>query len=546
MFSRSLQGIGKEEMYTENFTDYYIFFLFVLIYIAYKIIQLTAVEFKGISKKFGSFYANEDISFAVKKNSVHCILGENGAGKTTLMKILFGIYRQDSGVIKIFDDEVRFTSPHDAIDKKIGMVHQHFMLVEDFTVLENIILGYERTKNFKLDIKGTEVILNELIKKYNLGLDLNKKVSDISISEQQKTEILKLLYRRSEILIFDEPTAVLSPVEVKEFFKIIDTFKADGKTIILITHKLNEVKEISDRVSVLRRGKLVYETDNDSKQLDISKLSNAIVGEELSGKDFHLNKIPDTNPENINFLTLKNIYLKKKNVSVLNDLNLDLKKGEILGICGVEGNGQNEIVDIINGLEKNYQGSINSVKENISLVPDDRLKKGMIKEYSIGENVFLKNKESFFITKKVLKEMSENVINKYDVRVSDVNSPLGSLSGGNQQKAIFAREIELDNDILVFSHPTRGVDINATLFIHSKITEQRNKGKAVLLISSDLDELISLSDRLCVLYNGKIVRTFGYEELKSFTENKLLSEIDAKSNQSLYEEIGKLMIGIAE
>lgn len=546
MFSRSLQGIGKEEMYTENFTDYYIFFLFVLIYIAYKIIQLTAVEFKGISKKFGSFYANEDISFAVKKNSVHCILGENGAGKTTLMKILFGIYRQDSGVIKIFDDEVRFTSPHDAIDKKIGMVHQHFMLVEDFTVLENIILGYERTKNFKLDIKDTEVILNELIKKYNLGLDLNKKVSDISISEQQKTEILKLLYRRSEILIFDEPTAVLSPVEVKEFFKIIDTFKADGKTIILITHKLNEVKEISDRVSVLRRGKLVYETDNDSKQLDISKLSNAIVGEELSGKDFHLNKIPDTNPENINFLTLKNIYLKKKNVSVLNDLNLDLKKGEILGICGVEGNGQNEIVDIINGLEKNYQGSINSVKENISLVPDDRLKKGMIKEYSIGENVFLKNKESFFITKKVLKEMSENVINKYDVRVSDVNSPLGSLSGGNQQKAIFAREIELDNDILVFSHPTRGVDINATLFIHSKITEQRNKGKAVLLISSDLDELISLSDRLCVLYNGKIVRTFGYEELKSFTENKLLSEIDAKSNQSLYEEIGKLMIGIAE
>ena len=377
-------------MYTENFTDYYIFFLFVLIYIAYKIIQLTAVEFINISKKFGSFYANEDISFAVKKNSVHCILGENGAGKTTLMKILFGIYKQDSGVIKIFDNEVRFISPHDAIDNKIGMVHQHFMLIEDFTVLENIILGYEKTKNFKLDVKGTEVILNELIEKYNLGLELNKKVSDISISGQQKTEILKLLYRRSEILIFDEPTAVLSPVEVKEFFKIIDTFKADGKTIILITHKLNEVKEISDRVSVLRRGKLVYETDNNRKQLDINKLSNAIVVEELSGKDFHLNKIPDTNPENINFLTLKNIHLKKNNVSALNGLDLELKKGEILGICGVEGNGQNEIVDVITGLEKNYQGSINSVTENISLVPDDRLKKGMIKEYSIGENIFLR------------------------------------------------------------------------------------------------------------------------------------------------------------
>ena len=212
----------------------------------------------------------------------------------------------------------------------------------------------------------------------------------------------------------------------------------------------------------------------------------------------------------------------------------------------MEGNGQNEIVDIITGLEKNYQGSINSVTENISLVPDDRLKKGMIKEYSIGENMFLKNEKGFFITNKDLTGMSENIINKYDVRVSDVNSPLGSLSGGNQQKAIFAREIELDNDILIFSHPTRGVDINATLFIHSKITEQRNKGKAVLLISSDLDELISLSDRLSVLYNGRIVRTFGNEELRSFTEDKLLPEIDAKTNQSLYEEIGKLMIGIAE
>lgn len=517
-----------------------------MIYIAYKINHLTAVEFKGITKKFGSFCANENISFAVNKNSVHCVLGENGAGKTTLMKILFGIYRQDSGVIKIFNEEVKFISPHDAIDKKIGMVHQHFMLIEDFTVLENIILGYESTKGFKLDFKGTEVMLNDLIQKYNLGLDLHKKVSDISISEQQKTEILKLLYRRSEILIFDEPTAVLSPVEIKEFFNIIDTFKSDGKTIILITHKLNEVKEISDRVSVLRRGKLVYETDNETKQLDIDKLSNAIVGEELSGESAHLNKRTDANPANTVSLVMKNIHMKKRNVSVLNGLDLELKKGEILGICGVEGNGQNEIIDIITGLEKNFQGEMNSVTRNISLVPDDRLKKGMIREYSIGENIFLKNVRGSFITKKTLTGISEDIINKYDVRVSDVNSPLGSLSGGNQQKAIFAREIELDNEILIFSHPTRGVDINATLFIHSKIIEQRNKDKAVLFISSDLDELISLSDRLGVLYNGRIVRTFGSAELKSFKEDKLLPEIDSGSNQSLYEEIGKLMIGMVK
>lgn len=517
-----------------------------MIYIAYKIIHLTAVEFKGISKKFGNFYANEDITFAVKKNTVHCILGENGAGKTTLMKILFGIYRQDSGIVKIFDEEVNFSSPHDAIEKKIGMVHQHFMLIEDFTVLENIILGYEKSNGIKLDFKNTEIILNDLIAKYNLGLDLNKKVSEVSISGQQKTEILKLLYRKSEILIFDEPTAVLSPVEVKEFFKITDTFKADGKTIILITHKLNEVKEISDMVSVLRRGKLVYETDNDRKQLDIEKLSNAIVGEELSGSSVHLNKTDNENYERIVYLSLKNIHLKKKNVSVLNGLDLELIKGEILGICGVEGNGQNEIVDVISGLEKNYRGEYVSVSDRISLVPDDRLKKGMIREYSIGENVFLKKAKGSFITNKVLTGISEKIIEKYDVRVSDVDSALGSLSGGNQQKAIFAREIELDNDILVFSHPTRGVDINATLFIHSKIVEQRNIGKAVLLISSDLDELISLSDRLSVLYNGSIVRTFGSGELKSFTEDKLLPEIDAKSNLSLYEEIGKLMIGMAE
>jgi len=476
-------------------------------------------------------------------NSVHCILGENGAGKSTLMKILFGIYKPDSGSIKVFEEEMHFRSPHDAIDKKIGMVHQHFMLIDDFTILENVILGNEITSGVKLNFMHTKKILDELVSKYNLGLNINKKISEISISEQQKVEILKLLFRNSEILIFDEPTAVLSPIEVIDFFNIINKFKSDGKTIIIITHKLNEVKQISDRVSVLRRGKLVFQTDNKNNKLDIDKLSNAIVGEailkETIKKTYPVNKKSDE-------LSLNNISLKKNNVGVLNGLNLVLRKNEIHGICGVEGNGQNEIVDIIIGLEKNFEGDFKTNVQRISLVPDDRLKKGMIKEYSIGENMILKKSQGNFINKGLLNRISAKIIKDYDVRVSDINSPLGALSGGNQQKVIVAREMGTGNEILIFSHPTRGVDINATLFIHNKIIEQRNNNKAVLLISSDLDELIALSDRLSVLYNGHIIKTFESSDLNSFKEDKLLPEIDTSSNRILYDEIGKLMIGIMQ
>jgi len=502
-----------------------------------------SVEFKNITKCFGNFTANDNISFGIEKNSVHCILGENGAGKSTLMKILFGIYEPDSGSIKVLDEEVHFRSAHDAIDKKIGMVHQHFMLIDDFTILENVILGNEITDGVKLNFMYTKKILDELVSKYNLGLNINKKISGISISEQQKVEILKLLFRNSEILIFDEPTAVLSPVEVTEFFNIINKFKSDGKTIILITHKLNEVKEISDRVSVLRRGKLVFETENKNNELDIDKLSNAIVGEAILKETMKKNN-PDYKKSDA--LSMNNIFLKKNNVKVLNGLNLVLRKNEIHGICGVEGNGQNEIADVILGLEKDFEGQFKTSVQKISLVPDDRIKKGMIKEYSIGENMILKNSPKSFITLKLLHGISRKVINDYDVRVSDVHASLGSLSGGNQQKVIVAREMGVGNEILIFSHPTRGVDINATLFIHNKIIEQRNNDKAVLLISSDLDELIALSDRLSVLYNGHIIKTFESSDLNSFKEDKLLLEIDTSSNRTLYDEIGKLMIGIKQ
>jgi general nucleoside transport system ATP-binding protein len=491
---------------------------------------MNIIEFNSITKIFGKLIANSDITLAIQKNSIHCIVGENGAGKSTLMKILFGIYKQDKGLIKINGSDIKFNSPLDAIACKIGMLHQHFMLIDDFTVLENVILGSEITKKIEIDFNKSEKILNEYIERYNLDLSLNKKISELSISEQQKAEILKLLYRNSDIIIFDEPTAVLSPIEVIEFYKILYQFKIEGKTIILITHKLNEVKEISDYVTVLRRGKLVYETDRDN--LDIKTLSKEIVGNveiknEISGNDYE--GVPQVIAE------LKNINLIKNNVKVLNELELKLKRGEIYGICGVEGNGQNEIIDLIYGINKDYSGEMKINTDKISLVPDDRIKKGMIKEFTVGENLIIKRKEYKTINNRAVNKIAGEVISKYDVRLSEIKAPMESLSGGNQQKVIIAREIELGNDLLIFSHPTRGVDIAASSFIHSMILEQKKLGKAVLLISSDLDEILKLSDKLGVINKGRIVA--------EFDKNQFDLQNDVEKT-ILLESIGKLMIGI--
>jgi len=509
---------------------------------------MKAVEFKNISKNFGNFSALNNVSFGIDSNSVHCILGENGAGKSTLMKVLFGMYQPDSGEFLVNDKNVNFSSPHDSIEMKIGMVHQHFMLIADFTVLENVILGNELTNGIKLNFTDIKTGLIEIIDKYNLQLDLNTKISDLSISAQQKVEILKLLYRNSEILIFDEPTAVLSPLEVKEFFKIIDEFKNNSKTIILITHKLNEVKQIADKVTVLRKGEVVYEEEIIDCNIDLEKLANAIVGESRITVSVSKSKAEKTKE---NIIELKNIVLTKNNVRILDKLSLTLKKGEVLGICGVEGNGQNEIAEIITGMEKDFKGDFVSEISKVSLVPDDRINKGMIREYTVGENIYLKNGNKFIASSKMLDDCSDKTINEYDVRLTNNKANLGSLSGGNQQKVIISREISAGNDVLIFSHPTRGVDINATAFIHSKIIEERNNKRAVLLISSDLDELVSLSDRLSVLFKGKIIKTFESEELNSYRSDKEVSlapdiEIRKSKDEQLFEHLGKLMIGMAD
>lgn len=490
----------------------------------------SAIEFINISKHFGNLPANDRITFSIEKNTIHCIAGENGAGKSTLMKILFGAYQPDSGELKINGNRVHFKSPHDAIEHKIGMLYQHFMLIDDFTVLENVILGSEPVSGVKLDIKKARQALGEIITTYSLGLDLNKKIAACSISEQQKTEILKLLYRHADIIIFDEPTAVLSPAEVESFLNVLRIFKSEGKTIILITHKLAEVKSIADKVTVLRRGKMVYETDK--KGFNETEVARAIIGSAgiISG-DGERKLLPVSPP----VLSLKNITVSEDGVIKLNKLDIDLRRGEIYGISGVEGNGQNEIIDIIFGISNEYTGEMTAVYEKVSLVPDDRSKKGMIKEFTIGENIILKKSGLNFSGSRELNIISVNIINKFDVRVPSPDAEVGMLSGGNQQKVIIAREIEQDNEILVFSHPTRGVDINAAAFIHSMILEQRNKGKAVLIISSDLDEIVRLSDRIGILYKGKITKEYTRD---SFDPS------DNIKKERFFEDAGKLMIGL--
>jgi len=490
------------------------------------------IEFKNITKTFGNFTANDDISFTVANNSIHSIIGENGAGKTTLMKILFGINKPEKGNIYLKDEKIVFKNPLDAISYGIGMLHQHFQLIDDFTAYENIVLGSEVSKGIFLDKNKSSVVLNELIQKYNLGIDLDKKVEDCSISEKQKIEILKLLYRKSEILIFDEPTAVLSPFEVDEFFKIIRKFKEEGKTIIFITHKLNEIKELADRVTVLRKGKVVYEVEREN--LDLNILSKNIVGDiEMNENDIE-KSFNLKNSEKV-IADLKNISLFIDNVQKLNELNLSIHSGEIYGISGVEGNGQNELVDFLLGFNVQKSGEITKDYDKVSIVPDDRLEKGMIKDFNIGENTIIRNKKYNYISKKIIADETTAIVEKYDVRLPNNDASLYSLSGGNQQKAIFGREIELKNKLLILVHPTRGVDINATNFIHRKIVEERNEGTAILLISSDLDELLQLSDKLAVIFKGKIIKEFNSEDLN------FKGEADRKK---LIENVGKLMIGV--
>ena len=478
-----------------------------------------SVELEGIRKVYGPVVANDDISIQIRKGSVTCIVGENGAGKSTLMNILYGLEQPTAGTIKINGEPVSFSSSRDAIKKKIGMVHQHFMLVNELNVLENVIIGMEPRKGPSLDYKKARAVVTELGERFGMMVPLDEKAGDLAVGIQQKVEILKILYRGAEILIFDEPTAVLTPQETRELFANIRTLTADGKTVILITHHLDEVMEISDDIIVVRRGKVVATLKNG--ETDVKQLAFHMVGSALPEE---CQRSERTSEQVV--LSVKDITVAGVNKpNAVHHLSLEVREGEILGIAGVSGNGQSELARALAGLEPVRSGSIelmgrNITKESrrqrlldgISYIPEDRKTDGLCLPWSIAENVIAGyyimpqySNRLGFIHKKKMYETAEKVIREYDVRTPGSSVPVGSLSGGNQQKVVIGRETVVDPKLIIAAEPTRGVDIGAVSFIHNDIMELRNKGVSVLLISSDLDEIFRLSDRIAVIYNGEIV-----------------------------------------
>ncbi len=491
----------------------------------------TVVEMRGITKRFPGIVANDNINLVVKKGEIHALLGENGAGKSTLMNILFGLYQPDEGEILINGKPVHITSPNVANELGIGMVHQHFMLVETFTVTENIVLGNEPKNGLQIDIRRAVKEVEELSRKYGLKVDPTAKIADISVGMQQRVEILKTLYRGADILIFDEPTAVLTPQEIQELIEIMHNLVKEGKTIILITHKLKEIMAVCDAVTIIRRGKVIDSVA--VKDTNPDELAAKMVGREVT---FKVDKQPPQPKEVI--LSVENVTaMGNRGVNALNGISFEVRAGEILGIAGVDGNGQSELIEVLTGLRKASGGRIllkgqditnrlpREISEaGLSHIPEDRHKRGLVLDFTMSENMVLEtyfhprfNKNGFLDYAAIDKHASK-LIEEFDVRTPSIHTKARALSGGNQQKAIIAREVDKDPDLLIAAQPTRGLDVGAIEFIHKRLVEQRDKGKAVLLISLELDEVINVSDRIAVIYEGQIV---GIVDAKSTTEQEL-------------------------
>ena len=477
-----------------------------------------AVKMQDIVKKFGDFVANDGINLTVKKGEVHAILGENGAGKSTLMNILYGLYHPTSGKIFIDGKETAIGTPQRAIDLGIGMVHQHFMLIPPFTVTENIALGMEDTKGVVLDLKKSREKIVELSKKYGLSVDPDAKIEDISVGMQQRVEIIKVLYRGANTLILDEPTASLTPQEIVELMDIIKSLTKDGKSVILITHKLKEIKACADSCTIIRHGKYIDTVD--VKVTSESELAAMMVGRDVS---FTVEKEKREPGEVV--LEVKDLCAKDyRKVDILKSLSLNVRRGEIVGIAGVDGNGQSELVEILTGLKKAESGSVTILGKNafnvtprqsfdmgITSIPEDRQKHGLVLDFTVAENLILQNfeKEPFsksgILNDKNIEAHAKKLIEKFDIRPNDsVKKAAKTLSGGNQQKVIIAREVTNDSDLLIAVNPTRGLDVGAIEFVHRYLVEQRNKDKAVLLVSFELDEIMNLSDRIEVIFDGQI------------------------------------------
>lgn len=484
------------------------------------------LDIQHISKQFPKVLANDDISIHLKEGEIIALLGENGAGKSTLMNVLYGLYKPNSGNIFINGEQVEFSSPKDAIRKGLGMVHQHFMLVDNLSVTENIILGSEPGKGGIIDYKSARKEVVELSKKFHLEIEPDEIIENLPVSLQQRVEILKALYRKARILILDEPTAVLTPHEVDQLFSVIQKLRESGVSMIIITHKLEEVKAISDRVYILRRGKC--EGVRNTKDVTKEDLANLMVGREVVLTVHKEKKEVSGDP----IFSLTDVVVKnEKGINALNGLSLDIIPGEIVAIAGVYGNGQTELAEVITGLCKIESGRILykgedlsefSTRERrnrkISNVPADRHRFGLILPMKVSENMILGFHDEkpyvrgINLALNVIQDYSEKLVDDFDIRAPGVDVPVGNLSGGNQQKVILAREFSRNPDFLLIVQPTRGLDVGAIEYIHSQILKMRDNNVGILLISLELEEIFSLSDRILVLYEGEIVKEFVPEE----------------------------------
>ena len=477
------------------------------------------IEMRNIVKKFGSFTANDGINLTVHKGEIHAILGENGAGKSTLMNQLYGLFKPTSGDILVNGKKIEMNNPRDAIAAGIGMVHQHFMLIQPFTVTENIVLGTEPVKGVTLDMGRARQNVKELSERYGLAIDPDAKIEDISVGMQQRVEILKALYRGADILILDEPTSSLTPQEILELIDIMHALTKDGKSIILITHKLKEIKESADYCTIIRLGKYIDTVD--VEKVTESQLASMMVGRQVT---FAVEKPEIEKGETV--LEVKDLHaLDYRGVEILKGLSLSVKRGEIVGIAGIDGNGQTELVEILTGLKKGTSGeaTVNGVsiynktphfgfEHGVSSIPADRQKHGLVLTQSVEDNLILQNykREPFSkhhrLNRPAIFAHATDMIEKFDIRPrGSEKRAAGTLSGGNQQKVIIAREVFNDKDLLIAVNPTRGLDVGAIEYVHRYLVEQRNKGKAILLVSFELDEIMNLSDTIDVIFDGRIV-----------------------------------------
>ena len=477
------------------------------------------IEMLHITKEFPGIIANDDITLQLRRGEIHALLGENGAGKSTLMSVLFGLYQPEAGEIRKNGQVVKINDPNDATALGIGMVHQHFQLIDVFTVLDNIILGAETTKFGFLQKKEARKKVEELSEKYGLKVDLDAKVEDITVGMQQRVEILKMLYRDNEILIFDEPTAVLTPQEIEELMATMKEFAKEGKSILFISHKLNEIMEVADRVTVLRKGKYVGTVD--TKDTNKQALSNMMVGRPVQLEVVKDEAHPGETVLKVEHLSVPSHSHKR---DAVRDVSFEARAGEILCIAGIDGNGQTELIYGLTGLDKCSAGTVTlcgrdishaSIRrrgENMSHIPEDRHKHGLVLDFTLEQNLVLQRyrepqfQHFGFIRDDQVRGYAQRLIEQYDVRSGQGPvTTARSMSGGNQQKAIIAREVDRDKALIVAVQPTRGLDVGAIEYIHKQLVAERDKGKAVLLVSLELDEVMSLSDRILVMYEGEIV-----------------------------------------